>query len=559
MDKSIKHWQDLYYTAKSDYDCAIENMNDNELSYTGKRPIYNDKGIKAKKQTVNTRKLTFELIESQTDVTIPMPKVTSKKGHEDRAKMIEDMIRCELDRLPIEEIADQQSRTTPICGASMFFCEWNNSLKTHDTVGDIKVRNLHPNQVIPQQGVFDLEDMDYLFLTFEQSKDYVKRVYGVDVTTEGDESEDQPYDHMCTHVFCYYRNDDGAIGLISWVGDVEVQNYDNYFARQQEGKKLDKESITLITGEVIEVPYYVPDMFPVIIRKNVSVLNKFTGDSDVDYIKDHQNEISIYMAKIKDKMLKGGSLVTLPDNIKFEANDDEMKILKIKDIADMQKISVKTLQADISKDSALLENNYQYARQAIGITDSFQGRSDSTATSGKAKQVQAAQTAGRFASKKAMKDYAFSKLYECMFKYLIAYADDLRSYVKVDEDGNKTTGYFDKKLFIDKDPDTGEWYYDDEFVFSTDISGSLANDRQAMWQETRSNLESGAYGDPTDLNTLKMYWTTMKELHYPGSDAALITIGERLSAQAAMAEQQIAADRVQQPDVAGSTLSAIGG
>ena len=42
-------------------------------------------------------------------------------------------------------------------------------------------------------------------------------------------------------------------------------------------------------------------------------------------------------------------------------------------------------------------------------------------------------------------------------------------------------------------------------------SERLNNDRQTMWEETRMNFSSGAYGDPQSLETLKMYWQTMYE------------------------------------------------
>ena len=50
---------------------------------------------------------------------------------------------------------------------------------------------------------------------------------------------------------------------------------------------------------------------------------------------------------------------------------------------------------DLQYELLYLANVYEEARQILGITDSFQGRQDSTATSGKAKEFSAAQAAGR--------------------------------------------------------------------------------------------------------------------------------------------------------------------
>lgn len=598
MDQLIK-WQEKYYHDKSEYDIVLQNIDDNESAYFGTRPIMRSDGkTKAKKQAATVRKLAFELIESQVDVVIPMPKVISKRGRTDRAQMIENMLRNEINKTTFKEIIDEQSRTTPTTGSSIFYGEWDNSETTIDSVGDILVKNLHPKQVIPQAGVFKLKEMDYCFVDFEQTKKFVKDTYGVDVDLVGDENEDgQPYEHMVTHHFVYYRNQKGGIGLYSWAGNTEIQNFENYFARQQlickkcgtekdldvdkcikcGSKKfvksdLEMQEMTVVnqetgTQEKVKVPYYVPDEFPIVIRKNVSLINRFMGSSDVDYIKDQQNDTTIYLNKMREKVLKGGSFVTLPNDLDFDADDDELKILRLTSPEQRSMIDVRTIQPDITKESALIDLQYEIARQTLGITDSFQGRRDSTATSGVAKQFAAQQTAGRLESKKQMKELAFSDLYRMIFKFKLAFADEPRSFVQQDENGNTEVGYFDKRMFIDQD-DQGNFYYDDDFIITTDISGTLANDRQAMWQETRSNFESGSYGDPTDINTLIMYWQMMNGLHYPGSEQALQFLQVRKQEQDQMMAAQIEQEQLQaQPqvppdntaDVVNSTLQSLGG
>ena len=39
-----------------------------------------------------------------------------------------------------------------------------------------------------------------------------------------------------------------------------------------------------------------------------------------------------------------------------------------------------------------------------------------------------------------------------------------------------------------------------------------------MWQETRLNLQQGAFGDPAALDTLILFWGKMAQLHYPGAE-----------------------------------------
>ena len=570
----LADWQGLYTDAKQAYDEAIAEMDDNEQAYLGTRKIKKADGkTDAEKQTSNVRKMVYELVESQVDTVIPMPKVTSLIGNEDRAQMIEAMLRNELDRLDTEEFIDEQARITPMLGGSIFYLEWDNSIRTHYNVGKLRIKNLHPKQLIPQKGVYKLDDMDYIFLTFEQTKRHIQEVYGVDVTSEGDENEENPLEHMATHIFCYYKNGNGGIGLFSFVGNTVVQDYKDYFARHHEvcskcgtprdGDKCSKcgstkfkddikkeqefdiETTTIgpdgqpiPTTEKIKVPYYVFNEFPVVIHKNITYLNKFLGLSDVNMIKDQQNDASIYMTKIREKLLKGGSVMTKSVNTQFDATDEELKIVDFENPAEAQMFGVHNLQGDVSHDINLLDTNYMIARQTIGITDSFQGRSDRTATSGKAKGIAVEQTKGRLESKGKLKDFAFSKLFEKMFKFILSFTDEAVPYVKENTDGSKEYRWFDKKFFIEQDPNTNKYYYDDMFTFSVDIAGTLANDRQAMWQETRSNFESGAYGDPTAIDTLVMYWTTMNKLHYPGSVEALDLLKQRQIQQQEMMLQQ---------------------
>ena len=578
MDKltrnKLSNWQEIFYECKSDYEQDLLNMKDNEEAYLGTRKIKSPSGKNAKKQTANVRKMVYELIESQVDSNVPMPKVTSLTGKEDRALMIEAVIRNELDRLDTEEFIDEQARLTPMLGGSVFYLEWDNSIKTPYSIGGLKIKNIHPSQLIPQQGIYKIDEMDYLFLTFEQSKLYVEQTYGVSVDKEADESDENPQDHMCTHIFCYYKNDKGGIGLFSWVGDTVVQDFDDYFARQEEAcvkcgkvrdlntdkckcgstkfemRKKDKQSFDIekmitdpvtgqqiLTTETIEVDYYVPKTYPIVIHKNIAIVNKLLGLPDTDMIKDQQNDASIYLAKIREKTLKAGSIVTIGKDTDFEADDEEMKLIRFNNPAEQSMFNVHNLQGNVATDLDLLELNYLMSRQTLGITDSFQGRKDATATSGKGKEIAVAQTKGRLESKSKMKDFAFSQLYEKMFKFILAYTDEQVPYVNEKSDGTKEYKWFDKKFFIDTTKE-GEYYYDDMFTFAVDVAGTLANDRQAMWQETRSNFESGAYGDPTALDTLIMYWTTMNKLHYPCAPDALKLLEARQAQEQEMLLKQ---------------------
>ena len=315
--------------------------------------------------------------------------------------------------------------------------------------------------------------------------------------------------------------------------------------------------VVTITEEPTRIPFYKPDIFPVILQKNVSMYGRFLGDSDIDKIADQQNTTNRVEAKIIDKLLKSGSYITLPDEASIRVDADDMKVIRPGNAATKALIDVYDLQGNVQQDLTYLAQVYEEARQVIGITDSFQGRTDHTATSGKAKEFAAAQSAGRLESKRVMKDAAYAALFEAMFKFKLAYTDEPRPVVSSDIHGNAQYETFNRYDFLEQD-DAGEWCWNDQFLFSCDTSAPLASNREAMWQETRMNLQTGAFGDPAQLPTLILFWTKMEMLHYPGASETRGYLEEELKKQQAqqqmamqvqMAQQQAAvqAQQAQQP------------
>ena len=52
------------------------------------------------------------------------------------------------------------------------------------------------------------------------------------------------------------------------------------------------------------------------------------------------------------------------------------------------------------------------------------------------------------------------------------------------------------------------------------------------------NLQTGAFGDPTSIDTLIMFWSKMEMLHYPGAGDVKKKLEEQLKAQQMQAYQQ---------------------
>ena len=628
-EQKLRLWKERLSINESAYEDEEARMTQREALYMGSHTITPIVEKDEKNETPHVRNICAELIEAQVDSNIPAPKVTARRKEDElKAKLIEDMLRNELDRMPFEKINDMMERTVPIQGGAAFLLEWDNTQRTHTTVGELTVRVLHPRKIVPQDGVYTgVEDMDYVILKMPQTKAYIKRRYGVDVSDEGEEDPEikgddgSPSDDLVTQYMAYCRNKNGGIGLFSWVADSVLIDLEDYQARRlkkcatcgamepaedlesletptldgtppagqgnltRRGRKAcpycggtkwesaeqDSEELPTpvqrsdgstvggmvervqvddtvvdamglpmpaVVMEPMRVPYYKPNIYPVILQKNVSVYGKFLGDSDIDKIADQQNSTNRLEAKILDKLLKSGSFVTLPPAAHIDNNAKDMKTLRPDSPADMAMIGVYTLEGDVEQDLVYLSQIYEEARQVIGITDSFQGRADRTATSGKAKEFAAAQSAGRLESKRVMKNAAYAALFEAMFKFKLAYCDEPRPVIAHDDQGNPVYEEFNRWDFLEQD-EAGEWYWNDQFLFSTDDTAPLANNREAMWQEARMNLQTGAFGDPSQLQTLILFWSQMETLHYPMAAEAKKYLEQQLQQQQAAMQQQM--------------------
>jgi hypothetical protein len=422
--------------------------------------------------------------------------------------------------------------------------------------------------------------MDYIFTRTTQTKEYVKLRFGKDVSFEDETDTDirdgAASDDLVTVITAYYKNDKGGIVLFRWCGDVTLEDLEDYQQRVIEVceecgtpkrlgekqcdcgcKKFKKvvdateklqtvETVTTIdpfTGQMteqeqekdIELEYYKPSKYPLILRKNISRDKHLLGSSDIEAIADQQETVKKLGSKINEKLLKGGSYVTLPHGIGIDTTDEEFKVIRIDNPANKALIDVITVQADCGQDRIVLEENYQWAKSTLGITDSFQGKYDSSALSGAAKQYSINQAAGRLESKRVMKNAAYAKVYEMMFKFALAYADQPIPVIAQGTDGQMLYAHFDKHDFLKID-DAGEPYWNDEFIFDTDPTSTLLVNREAMWNQADMKLQSGAFGNLGDLETARLYWLEQERNSYPHAGEIRQVIEERLQEQAQQAQ-----------------------
>ena len=190
-------WQTRLSESRNGWDDEAQKMDTREDIYNGQRVLRplvpgDTQRNGERRSASHVRNITFENIESQVSSAIPQPKVTPRRKKDERlANIIEHFLRNELDRLPFEKINDMAERTVPIQGGTGFLVEWDNTKRTHSTVGEIAVTLLHPKQFGPQPGVYTgIRDMDWFITKMPTTKETVRRKYGVDLTDEGESEPD---------------------------------------------------------------------------------------------------------------------------------------------------------------------------------------------------------------------------------------------------------------------------------------------------------------------------------------------------------------------------------
>lgn len=231
FDERLLDYKEKYQVALMAYDNERSNFDLWQSQYDGTMQP------RAGRKTKTIFNFTKELIESQIDNSLPPPKVEADKPTErnkELALVVEQMLRGEMKRLGWKEENDQDERTAKIHGGDLRLIEWDNTIKTHSTVGAANSLLIHPLQYIPQEGVYLTKQMDYQFVTFEKTKARIKEQYGKDVDDESvDQQTGEPTmsNDTVTQVICYYRNKKGGIGVYSWCGDTVLIDDDEYNAR----------------------------------------------------------------------------------------------------------------------------------------------------------------------------------------------------------------------------------------------------------------------------------------------------------------------------------------
>lgn len=563
-NKKLEHWVELYEDAKAKRATIDKQIPRRNELYDGvAQPIDPKTGLKAKKHAACKRNMCFELIETQINNGVPQPKVTPRDPKNvSLASDLEGYLQMEMDRMDSEEINDAAERGTLKQGTAFYLVGWDDTKSTPTTQGEVFVKYYPLCRVYPQPGITDINEAEYIFTEDLVSVAKLKELYNVRV----DEGPD--YKGMNTLVTVYYFSKNHNVSKFGWIKNTDKVVFDeeDYEIRKHKvckrcGEKwhdndefcnmcehdeyeyvpMEYETLTedIVRGnpedpnsepEVLakagtSIPYYKIKELPFVLRKNISKDEDLYGVSDIDLLESNQISMNKILTKMEENVLKAGSFVTKPNGVNIPNDDETLKIVNVKDPNMMKAFSVQTVQANMQQDSILQEQFYQMGRDSLGITDSYQGKRDTTAESGKAKQVSAAQAAGRMESKRRMKDAAYGALYRKIFMYLLAYCDEKRVFAKMKPNGEYVKGSFSRYNYLDGEP--GDVYYNDRFLFSVDDAATLATNRSALWQETTNNFVSGTLGNPADPQTQLIYWNMMSGLNYPLAKTAAASIQQR--------------------------------
>lgn len=616
--ENLKTWKKRLEEARGSYGSDKNRMKTYQGYYDGDRSVAQDpnSSYSPSKKASNVRNIVYELIESQVDSSIPMPKVRAiHPEDEELAKKLEHYLENKIKTTKLPLLNDMMERNVPVQGGDFFHVQWDANAGLHSQIGDLKVSEIHPKKLIPQPGMVEIEAMDYFFVQELYTKKKVKAIYGVSVEDCGNDYTDLAGEQSSTASInsdivtvntAYYHNEHGGVGIFVWCDTEILLDLDDYEARyldhcakcgalMQNGvcpecgskkvKKMPEEYEEMAEGMEVKtsypmadgtfsrnidpfteeeapqmdengqpvmdemgqpvmemrkvkrkIPYYKPNIYPVVLRKNITQNDRLLGGSDVAVIIDQQDTVKKLGSKINEKLLKGGSFVTLPTGIDVEKTDKELKILRVRNAADKSLIDVINVQPNVQNDLSYEETNYNWAKSALGITDSFQGKFSSSEVSGTARQYAINQAAGRLESKRTLKNEAFAKLYEYMFKFWLAYSDQSSAIISTDSNGAANYDEIDRHEFLKIDS-AGEFYWDDEFLFETDPTSTLMQNREALWNQTDLKLQSGAFGPVGDLETARAYWTIQKANGYPNAAIILNIIEQRIKEQQEMAQQ----------------------
>jgi hypothetical protein len=559
-------FSERFEKAYAEYNEEINRIDDREKQYFGtkevKKSVNNKNNVKPTDVDI-VPNLVYELLEAERDTTIPSASVKSRRSNkENQQAMVQNLLKFVEEEADLEKMQDETEQVTYLHGQALVEPVWDEKITYKD--GFVKVNTIHPKSFIPQPGIFSIEDMDYFFIAKNITKEKIKRIYGKSINSglTRPEITSMNYttqsDELITVLTAYYKNYDNTIGRFVWCDNGEIlEDTENIYSRyvmkctdckdddgtdlifplnthkcpkcDKELKKIKldyevlkrdvvvgkkniedpttgqktKEDIVVPAGSKIKL--FDPKRYPIVQRINVPKSFWFGGQSDVDILDDKQNSLKKTAQKIDEKIIKSGSIVTYPKNMQKEFNNGTYSLLAIDSPDQINQIQVKNIQAEINQEIAYVEQLRKWGQQSLGITNSFLGENDSTAISGKAKQVQIAQSSGRLGSKIANKYQFYKELYRQIFYTILVFSEDpITMNVEEEKDGENMVMFDKYKLLVPcEDPNSDcDYEFDASYIIKAENVADFSNDPTFLYQITMSMVQANVINARQGLKVL---------------------------------------------------------
>lgn len=590
--------------------CNSKNIAKWRKAYDGTLGALTKDGKVSEKKSRQLRKVVYEFIESKVDNNIPLPKMSPKyKSDLPLVQVTEDYLKYNIDCIFTKYLNDRSERSTYVDGTSWYKIWWDSLDNSNESNGQVKIDICLADQIIPQPGITDWRKLEYVF---EKEQVTLKRIWDLtgrritpvasDTSELSNPTSNAVDNSSITMITCYYLNDKRIVGRFAWaehtrqvifndedwqirklrtctkcgqvvpqaevcpicgsksfkykIPEKDILDEDLYViynpyevGETTDPNERDHYQQKLFLSKGTEIPFYHVRMLPFVPRPAISSISSLYGMSEAAMILEMQDMINKMYTKMADKTLSSSAIVTKPARLNIKNTDEGVKVVDVRTAEEAAMVQLKQIMADTSQDIVAANMVYESAKASSGVTDSYQGKYDASATSGKAKEFAAMQTAGRIESLRIMKAAAFSGVYEIVLKYLLAFSDEPRKFAKVLPDGSITEEEWNKYMFLDKAPD-GTIFYRDDFQFSSDPAATLETNRVAMWQEIQSQFIQGCMGTPTDPRTLELFWNMMNEYQYPLAKLVLAGIKENAQHLPPEVEQLL----LQQPEILKQTL-----
>lgn len=586
----VQLWNLKYTLAKQDYEKSRVNSANLQRwrnAYLGNFKQLDEFGKETTLDMKALRKMAFELVEQKVNPRIPAPKMTPRY-HSDLVPVsaTEALIKQEMDRMLSEETQDESERSTLIDSTTWLKVSWDPFDNTHERSGMPIVENCPIDTVFPQPGISNYKKLEYIFERKTLTLAQVQDLYDRSVTSPSDTD-------VVAVVECYYLNQDRHVGrfvfteddLIVLANDLEwgmrrrrectqcttVVNIDatcpvcggtdfHYVGVKSHQLEQDLEFITnpYRSGDEVdkakdqtatepsrkipagtEIPFYLIRQLPFIPKRTIKLPKDMYGVSEVDLALEAQDTVNKFWNKAERKSASSKTYITKLKETRIDDDDQEIAFIEVESAQEGQSIQVKQATSDISEEITMAQLLYEGAKDTAGVTNTDQGKADPSARSGKAKQLQLMASQSRQAAPQTQRNVAYAGVYELVFKYLLAFCDEDRSFVKLLPDGTSKEEVWSKYMFLDTDK-YGNYYYRDDFAWSVDEATEVTHDRAAMWQLIDNDYLNGTMGTAVDpVRALRMYWHMKGQAGYPTAKFALAFLEDSIQHLPTQIEQAL--------------------